>query len=138
MFRESQSVIVVNGLDVGSPITVEISNMERVEIQSLSIEFLPMCFDIGCFVQLGFGIDIPNSVTRVCTIAGYRVVGAWTTGVTYYVRHFVSNAGKIYRRRGDRNTGFVAGATDPTHTSGIVSDGGCSWEYIDTAPVCVF
>jgi hypothetical protein len=49
----------------------------------------------------------------------------WTTGKVVAIGDFVLNSNKFYKA----TTAGTTGATAPTHTVGIVSDGGVSWEY---------
>lgn len=63
---------------------------------------------------------------------GVRIAGSsyasWVTSTAYNVNDYVVNGLNVYRA----TTSGTSGATPPTHTSGIVSDGGVSWAYTNT------
>lgn len=52
----------------------------------------------------------------------------WAAGINYTPGNIVRSGARYYTASG----GGTSGSTAPTHTTGIVSDGGVSWEYIGT------
>lgn len=51
----------------------------------------------------------------------------WTTATTYGTNSYTFYNGNIY----STTAGGTTGATPPTHTAGMVSDGGVNWTYFD-------
>jgi parallel beta-helix repeat protein len=56
-------------------------------------------------------------------------LGIWTAGKTVAVGAYLYFGTNVYQA----TTAGVTGATAPTHTSGIVSDGAVSWQFISAA-----
>lgn len=66
----------------------------------------------------------------ICITAGTAVAGAWTNGHAYTAGTFVTaGTTRIYVARSNG----TAGATEPVHTAGDVSDGAVTWRYIRSA-----
>lgn len=70
----------------------------------------------------------------------YPILEAWTTGHTYHVSQYVTNGGNVYVMASaginQINSGSgsgTAGATGPTHTVGVASDGALNWLYVDSS-----
>jgi len=54
---------------------------------------------------------------------------AWKSGVIYDINEICINNGREYVA----TTSGTSGATPPTHVSGVLSDGGVSWQHVKTA-----
>lgn len=50
----------------------------------------------------------------------------WRTGLSYVIGDYITSSTKLYQA----TTAGTSGSTKPSHASGIVSDGGVSWEFI--------
>lgn len=70
-------------------------------------------------------------VGYVCTTAGYAAKENWAAGHVYAAGDFVRSPST--ERLYSTVAGGTAGATEPTHTSGSVSDGGVTWLYCGPA-----
>lgn len=78
---------------------------------------------VGC-VQC---IDDQPVVTTTDIIKGNADAHvSWVTATVFGAGTFCKNAGNVYFTV----TGGTTGASAPTHTSGTVSDGGVSWQYV--------
>lgn len=55
----------------------------------------------------------------------------WAAGITVSAGTTVRNGGRYYAAV----SGGVTGGSSPTHTSGMVTDGGVMWDYLDNTPI---
>src|SRR5690606_19647468 len=57
-----------------------------------------------------------------------RSYSDWATGVATTIGTYIVNGTHLYIS----TTAGTTGTTPPTHTNGTASDGGVSWQYVDT------
>ncbi|AAX92297.1 tail protein [Staphylococcus phage Twort] len=82
--------------------------------------------------------DIINNTSRVltkgspnkwkCTSEGIACDTKWITGTSYTQGQIVYNGSYVYKA----TTTGVSGNTQPVHSSGVVSDGTVSWEFLSS------
>lgn len=64
----------------------------------------------------------------LCTFTSYAVKESWVTGHAYTAGDFICGYTTFNLYRAEN--GATAGATEPTHTSGTVSDGAVNWKWV--------
>jgi hypothetical protein len=75
----------------------------------------------------------PSSyVGWVCTTTGTACTTAFAYNTTYTVGQYVKNAGKVFICTIGGTTQVSGVCIPPQHSNGTVSDGVCSWLFIDT------
>src|SRR5690606_27446188 len=64
----------------------------------------------------------------ICTLAGInQTPSLWSSGISVPLNQRRRYEGRIYEAK----TAGTTGSTPPTHTSGVVSDGGVDWLFIN-------
>jgi hypothetical protein len=89
-------------------------------------------------INIGFNDDNANSVPMKLFYMDHAqtqwynpMTGMWRSGKAYITGEYITASNRVYLAT---NTA-TAGATQPTHTSGTVSDGGVSWSYITSVDI---
>lgn len=85
-----------------------------------------VCYETGIEVEsdgLVYVLQGTNAATNAARLTGSS---AWQASVGWGIGRHCHHGENVYRA----TTGASSGTTAPTHTSGIVSDGGVSWEYV--------
>lgn len=87
-------------------------------------------FITGATVTMG-GTGYPGSPT--VTISPPFAASAWISGGTVLVGQYISHAGNIYKTK----AGGTFSTTAPSHTSGLIINGGVPLEYVGTTATAV-
>lgn len=128
-----QSVIRFSRDSTQALVSSDFSRTASVYVKS-SIPTLPTQngnpFVIGDRILNGL-TGAANWIEAACTSSGFTCSTSWVALTNYSINNYVSANGKVYKCTSAGTSGTVA----PSHSSGTVSDGSASWEFVGSRAV---